>query len=69
MYVVGPPQEGLPYLNKDNGWLSYIIRYAVLVIGAITLFYIKPIIMTVREKLSEVKSSEKASEEKESETV
>ena len=69
MYVVGPPQEGLPYLNKDNGWLSYIIRYAVLVIGAITLFYIKPIVQTVKQKLNESRSSREASEEKESETV
>jgi hypothetical protein len=52
MYVAGPPQDGLPYLNDNNGWLSYIIRYAVLVIAAITLFYIKPIVLTVKEKIT-----------------
>ena len=36
MYVVAPPQDGLPYLNDDNGWLSYIIKYAILVIVSIT---------------------------------
>ena len=50
MYVVNPPQENLPYLNKDGGWLSYIIRYAVLVLGAVTLFYIKPIVLAVKAK-------------------
>ena len=30
MYVVDPPQEGLPFLNKNNGWLSYILRYGAL---------------------------------------
>lgn len=56
MYVAGPPQDGLPYLNDNNGWLSYIIRYAILVIGAVTLFYIKPIVIAIRSRLSKIKA-------------
>lgn len=52
MYVVGPPQEGLPYLNKDNGWLSYIFRYAILVVFCVSLCYIKAIIDTIKDKQS-----------------
>ena len=52
MYVAGPPQAGLPYLNEDGGWLSYIIKYAILVVGAVTLFYIKPIVTAIKEKLT-----------------
>ena len=44
MYVVGPPQSGLPYLNKDHGWLVYIVHYALLAVFVVTLIYIKPII-------------------------
>ena len=29
MYVVNPPQKGLPYLNENQGWLMYMIKYAV----------------------------------------
>ncbi len=52
MYVSGPPQKNLPYLNDDNGWFSYILRYAALVLVSVTLFYIKPIIAAVKEKLN-----------------
>lgn len=55
MYVVGPPQKGLPYLNEDSGWLVYIIRYAILVIGCVTACYIKPIIMAIKNKLKKEK--------------
>lgn len=55
MYVAGPPQKGLPFLNEDNGWLSYICRYALIIITAITLFYIKPIVLAVKEKIGAVK--------------
>lgn len=51
MYVVAPPQDGLPYLNKNQGWLMYMVKYAVLVIGAVTLCYIKPIIDAIRAKI------------------
>lgn len=44
MYVVGPPVDGLPFLNKDHGWLVYIVHYASLAVTAVTICYIKPII-------------------------
>ena len=50
MYVVGPPQKGLPFLNKDHGWLVYIIHYAILVVVCVVLCYLKAIIDTVKEK-------------------
>ncbi len=48
MYVVDPPQDGLPFLNKNQGWLVYIIRYAILAVVAISLIYIKPIVNKVK---------------------
>ena len=57
MYVVSPPVDNLPYLNENQGWLMYIIKYAVLVIFAVTICYIKPIITAIKER----KSSKKAS--------
>lgn len=57
MYVASPPQSGLPYLNEDDGWLAYIIRYAILVIGCVTLCYIKPIIVAIREKIKSIKAN------------
>ena len=56
MYVVGPPQDGLPFLNDNGGWFSYITRYAALVLVSITLFYIKPIVIAVKEKIEKLKS-------------
>ena len=50
MYVVGPPQKGLPFLNKDHGWLVYITHYACLVLICVTLCYIKAIIDTIKDK-------------------
>lgn len=44
MYTVAPPQDGLPYLNLNQGWLMYIIKYASVPILAVLLTYIKPII-------------------------
>lgn len=44
MYVVSPPKEGLPYLNKDRGWLVYILRYAALCIVLVTITYAKQIV-------------------------
>jgi len=44
MYVVDPPVEGLPFLNKDQGWLVYFLRLAATGILAVTLCYIKPIL-------------------------
>ena len=51
MYVVGPPQKNLPFLNDDKGWLSYILRYASLILVCVTLFYIKPIVLAIKEKI------------------
>ena len=60
MYVVGPPQKGLPYLNDDKGWLSYIIRYAVLIVVCVSLCYIKPIVLAIKERVKGSKNSENA---------
>lgn len=51
MYVVGPPQKNLPFLNDDKGWLSYILRYASLILVCVTLFYIKPIVLAAKEMI------------------
>ena len=51
MYVASPPQDGLPWLNEDQGWLVYILRYAILVVGCVTLCYIRPIFIALKEKL------------------
>ena len=48
MYTVKPPQDGLPYLNLDQGWLMYIIKYASIAVVAILLTYIKTIIDYVK---------------------
>ena len=50
MYVVSPPQAGLPFLNENNGWLTYICHYAFLVIFCVTACYIKPIIKAIKSK-------------------
>ena len=51
MYVASPPQAGLPWLNEEQGWLTYILRYATLVVGCVTLCYIRPIYRAIRAKL------------------
>ncbi len=51
MYVSSPPQEGLPFLNEEQGWLVYILRYASLVLFSVTICYIKPIIDYFKLKL------------------
>lgn len=56
MYVASPPQSGLPFLNEEKGWLVYIIRYAIVVISSVTLCYIKPVVLAVREKISKLSS-------------
>lgn len=52
MYVVSPPQAGLPWLNEDKGWLVYMLRYSSLVIGCVTLCYCKPIYNAIRAKFT-----------------
>lgn len=49
MYVVSPPQPGLPFLNEEHGWLVYISHYACLILIAITGCYIKPIINEIKK--------------------
>ena len=58
MYVVSPPQDGLPFLNEKHGWLVYIVHYAFTVLFAITLCYIKPIITAIKAKLNGKKAEE-----------
>ena len=50
MYVVGPPQSGLPFLNKDHGWGVYIVHYALTAVFAVTACYIKPIINWFKDR-------------------
>lgn len=50
MYVVDPPQSGLPFLNKDHGWFVYIAHYACLAIFAVTCCYIMPIINWFKDR-------------------
>ena len=66
MYVASPPQEGLPFLNEDHGWLVYIAHYASLIIFCVSLFYIKPIVLAIKEKLSKKTSLKEAPECEES---
>ena len=44
MYVVAPPKEGLPFLNKYHGWLVYILHYAFLCVVLVTVTYAKQIV-------------------------
>lgn len=55
MYVASPPQEGLPWLNEEQGWLVYILRYALLVVACVTACYVRPIWRAVKAKLTEKK--------------
>ena len=48
MYVVDPPVSGLPFLNKEHGWLVYIIHLAATGVLAVTLCYMKPIVKGIR---------------------
>ncbi len=50
MYVVSPPQSGLPFLNENHGWLVYICHYACLTVLCVTACYIRPIINALRKK-------------------
>ena len=69
MYVAGPPQEGLPFLNEESGWLVYILRYALLVVVCVSLSYIAPIITAVKgyfkkqQTTTETEQSEETAEE------
>ncbi len=50
MYVSSPPQSGLPFLNEDQGWLVYILRYALLVLVCVGGCYAYPLIKNARAK-------------------
>ena len=50
MYVVSPPQSGLPFLNENHGWLVYMAHYGSLVVFCITVCYVKPIFQALRPK-------------------
>ena len=50
MYVASPPQNGLPFLNENHGWLVYILHYAFLVLFCVTICYIKPIITAIKTR-------------------
>ena len=52
MYVASPPRKSLPWLNEDQGWLVYILRYAVLVVACVTACHIRPIRRSVKGKLA-----------------
>ena len=52
MYVVSPPEEGLPFLNEDHGWLVYIAHYACTILICVSLCYIKPIVNALKKKFS-----------------
>lgn len=56
MYVVSPPQSGLPFLNKDHGWFVYIIHYASLVLFCVTGCYARPIISSIKNKIKRTQS-------------
>ena len=53
MYVVDPPVKGLPFLNKDHGWLVYFMHLAATGVIAVTLCFIKPIVRAIFGKKAE----------------
>ena len=55
MYVVSPPQKGLPFLNENHGWLVYMVHYASTVLFFITLTYIKPIVLAIKGLFAKTK--------------
>ena len=52
MYVVNPPQSGLPFLNENHGWLVYIAHYACVILFGVTICYVKPIVNALKAKFS-----------------
>ena len=56
MYVISPPQSGLPFLTENYGWFVYIVHYAFLVLTCLTLSYIAPIIRAIKEKLAKTEA-------------
>lgn len=58
MYVASPPQDGLPWLNEEQGWLVYILRYMILVVTCVTLCYLRPILRAIRERVGNARKKE-----------
>ena len=52
MYVVSPPQDGLPFLTEKYGWGVYITHYASMILICVSLCYIKPIIAGIKESVA-----------------
>ncbi len=50
MYVVSPPQAGLPFLNEKHGWLVYMAHYSCLIVFCVTLCYLRPIVRAIRSR-------------------
>ena len=46
--------EGLPYLNDNHGWLSYVLKYMLLILVSITICYIRPIIVAIQCKIKSI---------------
>lgn len=70
MYVVDPPQDGLPFLNEKHGWLVYIVHYGILAVTLISLVYIVPIInffkgLKHKEQPKEIEAAEEKAETQE----
>ena len=61
MYVVSPPQSGLPFLNENHGWLVYIAHYACLILLCVSLCYTKPIIDGIKAQVAK-RAAKKAGE-------
>ena len=63
MYVVSPPQDGLPFLTEKYGWGVYIAHYACLILFAVTACYVKPLITAIKAKLNKSKDSDQSTDE------
>ena len=55
MYAASPPQSGLPFLTEKYGWLVYICHYIFTIVFCVTLCYIKPIVVALKQKCSRKK--------------
>ena len=60
MYVISPPQPGLPYLNENQGWFVYVLKYALLILVCITLSYIVPIVNALKEQFAKKTPAEES---------
>ncbi len=58
MYVVKPPQDGLPFLTNQYGWLVYIVHYACLILLCVSLCYCKPIVQAIKARFAKAQPQE-----------